>query len=268
MSMGSGMLPPGGAGWLAQLFEGFGWRDVADIAVVTLVLSYLLRVVRDTRALQMLRGLVIVLIVAFITRKLSLTTTTWLLQGLSVVWLIGAVIVFQPELRRLVTGLGEPRWIKSLFPTQRGIYHEIARSAQLMSKFKMGGLIIVEREASLAEFAESGTRVDANVNAELLAAIFTPPGPLHDGAVIIREGRLYAAGCTLPLSQTKSEIQSLGMRHRAALGITEETDAVAVVISEETNKISMSVRGQLTPPLDAETVEGMLADQTGRRRTD
>ena len=268
MSMGMGINTLGGTGWLAQLMDGFGWRDVADIAVVTLVLSYLLRVVRDTRAIQMLRGLVIVLIVAFITRKLSLTTTTWLLQGLSVVWLIGAVIVFQPELRRLVTGLGEPRWLKGLFPSQRGIYHEIARSAQLMSKFRMGGLIIVEREASLAEFAESGTRVDANVNAELLTAIFTPPGPLHDGAVIIREGRLFAAGATLPLSQTKSEVQSLGMRHRAALGITEETDAVAVVISEETHKISMAMRGQLTPPLDPETVEEMLSDQARRRRTD
>lgn len=266
--MGHGMLPPGGAGWVAQLMEGFGWRDVADIAVVALVLTYLLRVLRDTRAIQMLRGLIIVLIVAFITKKLSLTTTTWLLQGLSVVWLIGAVIVFQPELRRLVTGLGEPRWLKGLFPTQRGIYHEIARSAQLMSKFRIGGLIIVEREASLAEFAESGTRVDAIVNAELLATIFTPPGPLHDGAVIIREGRLYAAGCTLPLSQAKSEVQSLGMRHRAALGVTEETDSVAVVVSEETHKISMAMRGQLTPPLDPETVEEMLADHTGRRRSD
>jgi diadenylate cyclase len=134
----------------------------------------------------------------------------------------------------------------------------------MMSRFKIGGLIVVERETSLAEFAESGTRIDAIVNAELLAAIFTPKGPLHDGAVIVREGRAWAAGCTLPLSQAKSQVQSLGMRHRAALGITEETDGLAVVISEESHKISMAMRGQLTPPLDAETLEDMLVEQTGR----
>jgi len=257
-------LPPAGEGFLNRLLEGFGWRDSLDILVVAVVLAYLLRVVRDTRAFQMLRGLLIILVASFLVRRLSLYTTTWLLNGLLLVWIIGAVIVLQPELRRLVTGLGEPSWLRGLFPSSRGIYHEIARGAQLMARLKMGGLVVVERETGLAEFSESGTRIDALVNAELLAAIFTPRGPLHDGAVIVREGRAWAAGCTLPLSQAKSQVHTLGMRHRAALGITEETDALVVVVSEETHKIALAMRGQLTPPLDAETLEGMLVEQTSR----
>jgi diadenylate cyclase len=253
-------IPPVESGSLwSRLVEGFGWRDAVDILVVAFIIAYLLRAIRDTRAFQMLRGLAILLVAALICRHLELETTVWLLNGLVILWAIALIVVLQPELRRLISSLGEQKLLSSFFPSSpAAVYHEIAEAAQMMGHQGWGGLIIVERRTSLAGFAESGTRIDSDAKAELLAAIFTPGSPLHDGAVIIRDGRIYAAACMLPLSETRTRAQALGMRHRAALGITEETDALAVIVSEEERKTSLAMSGQLTPPLDQETLEDLL----------
>ena len=253
-------IPPAeSAGLWSRVVEGFGWRDAVDILVVALIVTYLLRAIRDTRAFQMLRGLAILLVAAAVCRHLDLTTTVWLINALVVLWAIALVVVLQPELRRLISSLGEQKLLKSFFPaSSAAIYHEIAEASQMMGQQGWGGLIVLERETSLAGFAESGSRIDADAKAELLAAIFTPGSPLHDGAVIIRDGRIYAAACMLPLSETRPKTQALGMRHRAALGITEETDALAVIVSEEQRRTSLAMDGQLTPPLDQETLEELL----------
>ncbi len=243
---------------LARLFEGFGPRDAVDIAVVALVITWLLRIMRETRAFQLLRGLAVLLLAAFLARRFALGTTVWLLNSLLVFWAIALIIVLQPELRRLIASLGEQTFLRSFFPQSAAVFHEIAQAAHLMTQQGWGGLIVVERETSLAGFADSGTRVNADIKAELLASVFTPGSPLHDGATIVREGRMFAAACTLPLSESKVQAQVLGMRHRAALGITEETDALVVVVSEEQKKMALAMKGQLTPPLDRETLEELL----------
>ena len=247
-------------GWFIRIFEAFSWRDALDVSLVVIVITYILRVVRETRAIQMLRALAIILVASYVARRLSFNTTNWLLSNLALLWAIGLVIVMQPELRRLVAGIGEQRLLAGLFPKSSLMFREIAKAANLMARNKFGGLVILERETSLMGFAESGVRIDAGVNAELITSIFTPRSPLHDGAVIIRGSRVYAAACMLPLSAVKSDIQGLGMRHRAALGITEETDALAIVVSEDHQNISLALRGQMTPPLSMETLERMLAE--------
>jgi len=244
---------------LAQLFEGFGWRDAADVAVVALLVTWLLRILRDTRAFQLLRGLAVLLLASFVARHYALGTTVWLLNSLLVLWAIALIIILQPELRRLIASLGEQTVLRTFFPTSAVVFHELAQAAGLMAQAGWGGLIVVERETSLAGFGESGSRIDADVKAELIASIFTPGSPLHDGALLVREGRIYAAACMLPLSESKTQAQVLGMRHRAALGITEETDALVVVVSEEQKKMALAMKGQLTPPLDRETLEELLA---------
>ena len=256
----TGTIPPAEtAGLWSRLAEGFGWRDAIDIAVVALVVTYLLRAIRDTRAFQMLRGLVILFFAATVCRYLALATTVWIINALVILWAIALIVVLQPELRRLISSLGEQKILKSFFPTSSAaVYHEIAEASEMMGRQGWGGLIVLERETSLAGFAESGTRIDAAAKAELLAAIFTPGSPLHDGAVIIRDGRIYAAACMLPLSESRAKAQALGMRHRAALGITEETDALAVIVSEEQRRTSLAMDGQLTPPLEQETLEELL----------
>jgi len=256
----TGAIPPADSGGLwGRLVAGFGWRDAVDIAVVALIVTYLLRAIRDTRAFQMIRGLVILFVAALVCRHFALATTVWLISALAILWAIALVVVLQPELRRLISSLGEQKFLKSFFPAaSAAVYHEIAEAAEMMARQGWGGLVVLERETSLAGFAESGTRIDSETKAELIASIFTPGSPLHDGAVIVRDGRVYAAACMLPLSETRTRTQALGMRHRAALGITEETDALAVIVSEEQRKTSLAMDGQLTPPLEQETLEELL----------
>jgi diadenylate cyclase len=246
------------AGWWSRLVSGFGWRDAIDITLVAVIVTYLLRAMRDTRALQLLRGLLVIVVAVMLARHFSLTVTTWLLDGLLVMWAIALIIILQPELRRIVAALGERTMLRNLFPQAGAPHREIAEAARMMMEQGWGGLIVIERETSLAGFAESGIRIDAEAKAALIAAVFTPGSPLHDGAVIMREGRLYAAACILPLSESQSHAASFGMRHRAAIGITEETDAIVVVVSEEQRKAALAKNGQLTPPLDMETLEEML----------
>ncbi len=262
-----GLLVSDAFALLARLCEGFGWRDGLDIALVAAMLYYLLRAVRESRTFQMLRGLVILLVAALIARKLSLPTTTWLLNSLILLWAIGLVVTFQPELRRLIAALAEHVFLKSLFPEPELLSGEVSAASSALAQRRWGGLIVIERDTSLAGLVDSGVMVQGVLRQDLLVTIFTPGSPMHDGAAVIRGDQIYAAGCMLPMSEAKGHSQRPhGMRHRAAMGITEQTDALAVVISEESGQISLAMNGELTPPLDGDTLRDMLTLNVGRGR--
>jgi len=246
-------------GTIRYLISTFRAGDAIDILLVAIAVSWLLRIIRDSRAFQMARGLGLVIAAALLARHFHLAATSWVLGSFIILWAVALIVVFQPELRRMVSTLGEQRFLSGLFPQPQFEYGEITEACRIMAQQGWGGIVVVERQTNLTGFAESGTIIDAAVKADLLATIFTPGSPLHDGAVILREGRIYAAGCTLPLSEARTQVATFGMRHRAAIGITEETDALAIVVSEEQRTMAMSKNGQMTPPLDLETLGSMLA---------
>jgi len=246
-------------GAIRYLVATFRPGDAVDIILVAVAVTWLLRIIRDSRAIQMVRGLGLVIAAALIARHFQLVATSWILGSFIILWAVGLIIVFQPELRRMVSTLGEQRFLAGLFPRPQFEYGEITEACRIMAQQGWGGIIVIERQTNLTGFAESGTIIDAAVKADLLATIFTPGSPLHDGAAILREGRILAAGCTLPLSEARTQVATFGMRHRAAIGITEETDALAIVVSEEQRTMAISKNGQMTPPLDVDTMASMLA---------
>ncbi|HNZ28847.1 MAG TPA: DNA integrity scanning protein DisA nucleotide-binding domain protein, partial [Candidatus Goldiibacteriota bacterium] len=166
---------------------------------------------------------------------------------------------FQPELRRALVERGQNRFFKFIFKEHGQLYREIRESAVILAKKKIGALIVLEREVNLKSFIDTGTKLDAETTSELLVAIFNTKSPLHDGAVIIREGRIAAAGCILPLTQKEDVEQMYGMRHRAAIGISEETDAITIIVSEERHTISLAIGGKITPDIDGDTLLEILS---------
>ncbi len=241
-----------------QPILGFRWQDAVDIILVSFIIYRILVMVRDTKAMQMLKGFMVLIIVAFIGSQFQFYTINWLITSLWAVWLISFVIIFQPELRRMLVTLGHRRMFIGLLKEEERLYKEITEACRVMARRKIGALIVLERDVNLKNYIETGTALDAELTAELLVTIFVPRTPLHDGAVLIRENRLVAAGCILPLSQESTISKRYGTRHRAAIGITEESDAVAVVVSEETRSISLAVGGKMTPAIDPQTLEEML----------
>jgi diadenylate cyclase len=190
---------------------------------------------------------------------MNLIAVNWLISSLRTAWLIAFVIIFQPELRRALSMLGQNRLL-SRFVTMRQshIIPEVVKSVQEMAEKRIGALIVLEKDMGLKNYIETGTTVDARVSAELIESIFTPPSPLHDGAIVIQNDRVVAAGCTLPLSQDQRLAHALGMRHRAALGLSEETDALVVVVSEETGAISYAEYGKLFRKIDLTVLKNEL----------
>jgi diadenylate cyclase len=221
--------------------------DVVDILIVAFVFYRLLLMVKGTRAFQMFIGLAVIFVLSVVSKALQLNALNWLFSGLQTVWIVAFVVLFQPELRRFLSQAGQSRLYRRLFkPTTRETLPEIMRAAQEFSNKRTGAIIVLRRTAALRNYIETGTRIDGLVTAEFLQSIFTPRSPLHDGAVIIAEDRVVAAGCILPLSQSETVSRSLGTRHRAAIGLTEETDAIVIVVSEETGRLSLVRRGKLT----------------------
>lgn len=235
--------------------------DVIDVLLVAFLFYRLLVLVRGTRGAQMFVGLLVLVIVSALARWFNLVTVDYLATSLRTVWLITFVILFQPELRHMLSQFGRTRYLRSLFRVQEyGTLGEVVRASEDLSERHHGGLMVIERNEGLRNFVETGTRLDAKVTAELLVTLFSPGSPLHDGAVIIRGEQVIAAGSILPLSQNPRLSPSLGTRHRAAIGITEESDAIAVVISEHTQNISVAHRGGLKERLD----EGELRSELAR----
>jgi diadenylate cyclase len=239
----------------------FWLLDALDVLLVAVLFYRLLVGVKGTRSAQMFVGLLVLVIVSAAARFLGLIAVDYIATNLRTVWLITFVILFQPELRHALAQFGRTRYFRSFLRVDEyGVLGEVVRAAESLSGNRHGGLIVIERNEGLRNFVETGTRLDARVKSALLETLFTPNSPLHDGAVIIRGDQVVAAGCILPLSQNTRISPVLGTRHRAALGISEETDAVAICVSEHSGAISIAWRGVLLEHLD----EGELRSELSR----
>ncbi len=223
----------------------FKWLDLLDIAIVAVIIYYFLSFIRGTRALQILAGFAMLIIISLIGGLVGLATLSWLGKTLGLAGVIIFVIVFQTEIRNALARLGRARFVSILLREARSVIDELVESAYSLSERGVGGLIVIERRVGLKEFIDTGRPLNAGLSRELIGAIFTPYSPLHDGAVIIRGDTIVAAGCILPLSDSPKLDHTMGTRHRAALGLAEQTDAVVIVVSEETSRVSLAVNGEL-----------------------
>lgn len=251
-------------GLLEQLaFFAPGWRDLLEIVIVTAVFYRLLILIAGTRAVQMLLGLLFLVGIYFISRVLALDLLTYLLERMFQFGAIALLVVFHPELRNALAHLGQNRILRVFNRLeQTEVVEEIAAAAEELSRNKVGAIIAIEREVGLGEYIGTGTPLRARVSAPLLNTIFSPYSPLHDGAAIIQGDTIVAAGAILPLTQFPVADKTLGTRHRAALGLSEETDAVVIVVSEETSVISLFFRGQMQRGLDGDRLAAALAAHT------
>ncbi len=241
--------------------------DILDILIITFIMYKALKFIRDTRTQQLLKGVIVIVVVTQVSQLVKLHTLHYLLSSAMQLGLVAIIVVFQPELRRILENLGRTsvgRWFNfeddQNDVEMKRIISEIKDSCASMSKSRIGALIVMERESKIGDIVGTGTTLNATVSAELLVNIFIPKTPLHDGAVIIRENRLEAASCFLPLSQNPDVSKELGTRHRAGLGMSEESDAVVVIVSEETGGISIACGGELNMKLSPEALEKRLLD--------
>ncbi len=237
----------------------FGVRDALEIAIVAYVLYRVLLLIHGTRAVQMLTGIVVLVVVYALALVGHLTMIAYLLRVLFTYGALAGVIIFQPELRQALAHLGQSRltrFLRRMGPSE--VAEEVVEALERLSQSGMGAIVVVEREMGLGEYVESGSPLQAKVSADLLATIFTPYSPLHDGAVVIRADTVIGAACILPLSQAQISDRSLGTRHRAALGLAEETDALVFVVSEETSTISVAVEGRLIRSVPIAQIRSLL----------
>jgi diadenylate cyclase len=244
---------------MISFLDSLRWQDFLDVAVVAFIIYRILLLIRGTRARQLVVGLIVVFVAFYASRKLELFTLGWILNNFLGSIVVVIVIIFQDDIRRVLLSLGRnPLFKRISYVKETLFFDELVNACTAMAKRKMGALIVVEREVGLEEFMEIGIRLDADVNAELIMSIFHPSSPLHDGAVILREGRIRAAGCILPLTLEEGIGKGLGTRHRAAVGITEVTDAVAVVVSEEKGLVSYALRGDIVTGVTGEALRSAL----------
>jgi len=243
--------------------------DALDIIIVTFLLYRLFTMIRGTRAAHMFFGLIVLFILSVFAQWFNLIAINWLISSLRTVWVIAFVIIFQPELRRALANMGQNRFLgRFVRVSETGVIPVIVKAAGQLAEKKIGGLIVLEKDMGLKNYVETGTSIDAKVTAELIGTIFTPPSPLHDGAMIIQNDRVVAAGCILPLTQDPRVARHLGTRHRAALGLSEETDAIIIVISEETGTIGYADRGKLHRKIDTNTLRSDLLNSFGMMAED
>ena len=242
-----------------------GLKGALEILVIAVVIYYIILFFHGTRGAQVLWGLAVLLIVLLtLTYVFSLDTLTWILQRFSVYLAVGFLIIFQPEIRRALAQLGRQHLFAT--STSRTVVDRVVKAVVDLAENKIGALIAIERDIATRPVEETGTPIDSEVTSELLASIFYPHTPLHDGGVIIRGDRVAAAGCVFPLSQREELSKQLGTRHRAAIGLTEESDAVVLVVSEETGAMSLAYRGRLRRGLDEERLRRILTKVLLRER--
>lgn len=236
----------------AEILSELTWQSVVDILCITYVIYRLLLIIRGTRATQMLVGLFVLMIVTFIAKWSDLRAIHWLLQNFWTIWVLAIIVLFQPELRRALAQVGPRRFFEAFHRIEKStLIEEVVRASVALGSKRTGALIVFEGDTKLEGYVDVGTPLDALVSRELLLSIFNTRGPLHDGAVIISGGKVALAGCFLPLASEQKPSKDLGTRHRAAIGLTEETDAVVIVVSEETGNISIAREGELLRDLDA-----------------
>lgn len=257
---------------IEQFFKGITTRDIIDItryiidiSLVSYIIYKIIMVVRQTRAGQLIKGIVILLIATQVTGWLGLNTINFILRNTMTLGVLAILIVFQPELRGALERIGRSRFGR-MFNFGEDSYQEriqktvdeIVKASEDLSKSSTGGLIVVERETKLGDIIKTGTILNASVSSELINNVFFPYAPLHDGAMIIGDEKIKAAGCFLPLTENRSLSKELGTRHRAAIGVTECSDAIVVVVSEETGRISTAYDGTLTRNLVPDTLRKAL----------
>ncbi|HSC71526.1 MAG TPA: diadenylate cyclase CdaA [Candidatus Methylomirabilis sp.] len=250
---------------MLDLLTQFRWIDVLDILIVAFAVYQIILALRGTRAFQMLLGLALLYLASRVSLRLGLVTVNWALSNLLAVWFLCIIILFQPELRRALASVGRRGSLLRAFSRYQEAHmiDEVVRALTSLAAKKIGAIIVVERDSRLTDSVNSGTTLDALVSRRMLESIFYPYSPLHDGAVIISRDRIVAAACFLPLSINPELPRDLGTRHRAAVGITEESDAIAIVISEETGMISLVAGGEILRNLDASTLRQRLGEVLG-----
>ncbi|HHV27561.1 TIGR00159 family protein [Anaerosalibacter bizertensis] len=251
--------------YLKELFLNVRIRDIIDILIVAFAFYKLFMLIRETRAEQLTKGIIVLFVATKISEWLELFTVYWILEKTMTVGVLAILIVFQPELRRGLEYIGRSRFFTKSFAEIKDeslneVVDEIVDAVASLSRQKIGALIVMERETGLSEVVETGTRIDGKISSGLLINVFIPNTPLHDGAVVIKEDIVKAAGCFLPLTDNTSLSKELGTRHRAALGISEKSDCLAIVVSEETGAISIAENGSLARYLDTKTLKQILID--------
>jgi diadenylate cyclase len=237
------------------------WQDFVDIGIITFLVYRLLQIVRGSRAMQMIVGLAVILVAYISSRVLGLFTLNWIIDNFLGSIILVVIVIFQGDIRRALTQVGTAPLFgaaERMVQARGDIIEEVVEAAEALARKKVGGLIVLQREVGLNEYMEIGTRLDARVSRELLESVFLPNSPIHDGALVIQKGRVTAVRCLLPLSTAPNLKKSWGTRHRAALGVTEETDAVAIVISEQEGTIALVVGGNVTENIDAPRLRGAL----------
>ena len=251
-----------------NLFQHPDWHNVVDVLILTVLIYQIIKLVMHTRSNSLFKGIAAILVMAWLSSVLHINAVNWLLTQIISMGLLFVVILFQPEFRRGLEQIGRSTFMRRVFglPGRQKAERveqpvaEIVRAMSNMSRKKIGALIVVERHTGLGDVIVSGTRVDAEISAPLIENIFEPNTPLHDGAMVIRNRRIEAAAGILPLSEDPTISRDLGTRHRAAIGITETTDAVSLIVSEETGIISMAREGRLTRHMDGRSLTVLLTE--------
>ena len=251
---------------IADLFQQFAkmqWSDYLDVFMVALIIFSILPLLKTHNTMRIAKVVVAVVLIAWLTDILKLYTLKWIMDQLLAVGLVAVVVIFQPELRRMMDHLGSVEIKKILGMTKPrqeldNIITQTVMACEVMSRERVGALIVFARDARLDDFCKTGTAIDGQVSEQLIRNIFFPKAALHDGAMIIRDGRIAAAGCVLPLSDSQRLSADLGTRHRAGVGMSEATDAVIIIVSEETGTVSVAVGGMLKRHLAARTLEQLL----------
>lgn len=261
------------AWWAESPFAGATWVDAIDIALLAWLIYRVVLVIRGTRAMQSLVGLALLAGVYVAADALGLATLHWVLDNLFVYLVLALLILFQEDIRRALARAGGSLWIQREGPADANLLEEIVQVGFELGRRKVGALIAVERGVSLAPYLEGAHPLGARVSKEILQSIFHPSSPLHDGAVVISDGRIAAAGVFVPITSSKEVSRAFGTRHRAAIGLSEATDALVIVVSEERGTVSIVEGGQIVPVADADDLRGRLQERLGpagvaRKETD
>lgn len=248
---------------MLELIRQIRWQDILDIGIIAFLVYRSLQIVRGSRAMQMIIGLAVILVAYVSSRALGLFTLNWILDNFLASIILVIIVIFQGDIRRALTQVGTAPLFgtaeRSVQP-QEDVIDEVAQAAGALAARRVGGLIVFQRDVGLNEYMEIGTRLDARVSRELIESVFLPHSPIHDGALVIQKGRVTAVRCLLPLSTNPSLRKTWGTRHRAALGVTEETDAVALVISEQEGTVALVVGGNVTENVHGARLRSALQD--------
>jgi len=248
---------------MLELIRQIRWQDALDVGIITFLVYRALQIVRGSRAMQMIIGLAVILVAYVSSRALGLFTLNWILDNFLGSIILVVIVIFQSDIRRGLTQIGSAALFAAgdrAVQRREDILEEIVQAAMSLAAKRVGGLIVIQREVGLNEYMEIGTRLDARVSRELIESVFSPHSPIHDGALVVQKGRVTAVRCLLPLSTNPSLRKTWGTRHRAALGVTEETDCVAIIISEQEGTVALVVGGNVTENIDGARLRLVLQD--------